>query len=100
MGLLSSEEEMLDEIDVLKRKAREMRHAIDMIEGALMGFGVLVDLPRKWGEPRHRDELGVSIPTTAGAVYRLCDALEDCTRIINSDEYVFNVGNITRGVKP
>jgi len=29
----------------LSRKALEMRNAIDMIEGALMGYGTLVDLP-------------------------------------------------------
>jgi hypothetical protein len=80
---------MADDLAIVTAKAREMRHAIDMLEGALMGFGDLVDLPRKWGEPKHRDELGVSIPATAGAVYRVCEALEDCTRIINSDEYVF-----------
>lgn len=70
-----------------EQKLRDMRHAIDMIEGALMGFGDLVDLPQKWGEPRHRDGLGVTLPVTAGQVYRVCDALAECTRIINSPDY-------------
>lgn len=75
--------------DDLLRKAREMRHAIDMIEGAMMRFGELTELPRTWGEPRHRRELGVTLKTNCGQVYDLCDALSECTRIINSDEYVF-----------
>lgn len=70
-----------------QQKLRDMRNAIDQIESALMGFGDLVDLPGKWGVPRHRPELGVKLPTTCGQVYRVCDALAECTRIINSDEY-------------
>lgn len=70
-----------------EQKLRDMRNAIDQIESALMGFGDLVDLPKAWGEPRHRPELGVKLPVTAGQVYRVCDALAECTRIINSEEY-------------
>lgn len=71
----------------LAEKARDMRNAIDAMELAMMGFGDLVDLPEKWGEPRHRDDLGVNFPCTAGQVYRVCDALAELTRIINSDDY-------------
>ena len=74
----------------LKQKAKDMRNAIDAMELALMGFGDLVELPRKWGEPRHRDELGVKLPVNCGQVYRVCDALEELTRIINSPEYTLN----------
>lgn len=70
-----------------EQKLRDMRNAIDQIESALMGFGDLVDLPAKWGAPRHREEIGVKLPVTAGQVYRVCAALAECTRIINSDEY-------------
>lgn len=71
-----------------EQQARDMRSAIDAMELAMMGFGDLVDLPEKWGEPRHRDDLGVMLPVTAGQVYRVCDALAELTRIINSDDYV------------
>ena len=71
----------------LEEKARDMRSAIDAMELALMGFGDLVDLPEKWGEPKHRDDLSVKLLTTTGQVYRVCDALAELTRIINSEEY-------------
>lgn len=71
-----------------KEQARDMRRAIDAMELAMMGFGNLVDLPRCWGEPRHRGDLGVRLDVTAGQVYRVTDALAELTRIINSDEYV------------
>lgn len=71
-----------------KEMATEMRRAIDAMEIAMMGLGDFADLPHKWGEPRHRPELGVSIKATAGQVYRVCDALSELTRIINSPDYV------------
>jgi transcriptional regulator with XRE-family HTH domain len=77
---------LADSGDAVER-AKEMRNAIDAMELAMMGWPELVDLPEKWGEPRHRSELAVSVPGTAGQVYRICDALEELTRIINSDEY-------------
>ena len=73
-----------------KQMAKEMRSAIDAMELAMMGWPALVNLPEKWGKeggPRHRDELGVKIPGNCGQVYRVCDALAELTRIINSDEY-------------
>lgn len=70
-----------------KERLRDMRNAIDAMELAMMGWPELVDLPEKWGEPRHRDELGVTIPGTVGQVYRICDALAELNRIINSDDY-------------
>jgi hypothetical protein len=70
-----------------KEKARDMRSAIDVMELAMMGWPELTECPEKWGEPRHRDDLGVKIPGTCGQVYRICDALAELTRIINSDEY-------------
>ncbi len=74
----------------LEEKARDMRNAIDRMELAMMGFGVLIDLPRQWGEPRHRDGIGVELKVTCGQVYEVCDALEELTRIINSDEYLID----------
>lgn len=71
------------------RKARDMRSAIDAMELAMMGWPELVDLPEKWGEPRHRSDVKVSIPGTVEQVYRICDALSELTRIINSPEYQF-----------
>lgn len=71
----------------LEEQARDMRSAIDAMELALMGWPDLIDLPERWGEPRHRPDLKVSIPGTAETVYRICDALAELTRIINSNEY-------------
>lgn len=71
----------------LEEKATDMRNAINAMELAMMGWIELVDLPETWGEPRHRSELRVCIPGTAGQVYQVCDALAELTRIINSDEY-------------
>ena len=69
----------------LKRKAREMRHAIDMIEGAMMGLGDFVELPRIFdGSP---DELQIAPKMTVGQMRRVCSSLEECTRIINSNDY-------------
>ena len=87
-------------VDDIMRQAREMRLAIDMIEIALMGFGDLVDLPRKWGEPRHPADLRISLPVNAGQVYRVCDALSECTRIINSDDYHFALSKELIGSAP
>lgn len=70
-----------------QEKLRDMRNAIDAMELAMMGWPELVDMPETWGEPRHREDLRVSIPGNAGQVYRICDALEELTRIINSDDY-------------
>lgn len=47
----------------------------------------LIDLPRTWGEPRHRDGLGVSISMTAGHVYRLVDAFRELNAIVNDPDY-------------
>lgn len=70
-----------------QEKARDMRSAIDAMELAMMGWPELVDLPERWGEPRHRPDLKVSVPGTTEQVYRICDALSELTRIINSPEY-------------
>lgn len=80
-----------------KERLRDMRDAIDMMELAMMGWPELIDLPEKWGEPRHHDELGVKVPGNCGQVYRICDALAELTRIINSDEYVIRGDLIKTG---
>jgi hypothetical protein len=74
----------------LAQKARDMRNSIDAMEIALMGWPELINLPKTWGEPRHRPGLGVKVPGTTAQVYRICDALAELTRIINSDEYRLN----------
>lgn len=71
----------------LEQKAKDMRAAIDAMELAMMGFGDLVELPLKWGEPKHRDDLGVTLKVNCGQVYVVTDALAELTRIINSEEY-------------
>jgi hypothetical protein len=67
------------------RKAREMRSAIDMIEGALMGAGELIDLPDLFDDAR--DDLALNPKITLGQIRRITRALSECTRIINSSEY-------------
>lgn len=75
--------------DGWREKARDMRNAIDMIEGALMRWPELMDLPEKWGDPRHHRELGLrDIKGNCGQLYDVYDGLAECTRIINSDEYI------------
>jgi hypothetical protein len=69
----------------LAQKTRDMRNAIDMIEGAMMGCGDFVELPRVFdGSP---DELQIAPKMTVGQMRRVCTALEECTRIINSSDY-------------
>lgn len=69
----------------LEQKARDMRNAIDMIEGAMMGAGDFVDLPALFATA---DETVVLAPKmTVGEMRRVCNALAECTRIVNSDEY-------------
>jgi len=62
--------------NALLRKAKEMRHAIDMIEGALMRWPELMELPKKWGDPRHHRELGLrDIKGNCGQLYDVYDAM-------------------------
>lgn len=70
-------------------KAKIMRTAIDRMELALMSMGNLVDLPEKWGEPRHPNELGVNIRTNCGEVYQVTDALAELNRIVHSPDFQF-----------
>jgi hypothetical protein len=70
-------------------KCRKMRHAIDMIEGALQRWPELMDLPNLWGEPRHNRELGLrDIKGNCGQLYDVFDALALCTAIINDPDYL------------
>lgn len=73
----------------LKEKAKVMRDAIDRMELALMGFSNLESLPRSWGEPRHHAELGVTLKTNCGEVYRVTDALAELNRIVHSPDFEF-----------
>ncbi len=69
----------------LEQKAKDMRNAIDGIELALMGFGNLVDLPPLF--ENQRLDLRLSVACTVQDMLQVCKALEECTRIINSDDY-------------
>ena len=69
----------------LSRKALEMRSAIDMIEGALMGYGELVDLPDTFEGTA--DSVRIRPIVTVGEMRRVCTALAECTRIINAEEF-------------
>jgi hypothetical protein len=68
-----------------KQQAKDMRNAIDQVESAMMGLGDFVELPRIFdGSP---DDLQIAPKMTVGQMRRVCTALEECTRIINSDDY-------------
>ena len=67
------------------RKPREMRNAIDMIEGALMGAGELLNLPDVF--EGCRDDLELTPKMTLGQIRRIARATAECTRIINSEEF-------------
>lgn len=72
-------------MNTLREKALQMRNAIDMIEGALMGLGDFVELPRLFADAS--DELIIAPKMTVGGMRRVSSALAECTRIINSDEF-------------
>lgn len=85
--IASQRAQMVRPIGDLLAQAREMRTAIDMIEGALQRWPSLIDLPAMWGNPRHRRELGLrDITGNCGQLYDVYDALADCTRLINDPE--------------
>ena len=69
----------------LSRKALEMRAAIDMVEGALMGYGELVDLPDTFEGTD--DSVRIRPLVTVGEMRRVCRALAECNRIINDAEF-------------
>jgi hypothetical protein len=71
----------------LLQKALDMRQALDLLEGALMRFGDLVDYPTKWGEPVLRRAVTVTIRVNAGQIYDVCAALAEATRIVNDEDY-------------
>lgn len=71
---------------VLFRQAKAMHNAIDMIEGALMGCGNLLDL--QYIFETSRDDLKIRPEMTVGQLRRICKACAECTRIINSPEFV------------
>jgi hypothetical protein len=73
--------------DLLTR-AMEMRHAIDILEGALMGCGRFVDLPKIFDGSE--DDIEIAPKLRLGDIRRVCNALKECTRIINSDDYTAN----------
>lgn len=68
-----------------RQKAEQMRHAIDQIELALMGLGDFVDLPHIFDGGV--DDIILSSKLKLGDVRRVCNALRECTRIINSSEF-------------
>lgn len=77
--------EELEDKRALVERARQMRHAIDMIEGALMGCGDLLDLPGAFENAR--DDLKLTSNVTLGEVRRVCKATQLCNDIVNSEEF-------------
>ena len=73
----------------LKQKAKDMRHAIDMMEGAMMGWDELMDLPENCAlDESDSDDLELEVKVTWKHLRRVLSAVGECNRIINSDEYV------------
>jgi hypothetical protein len=73
----------------LERRAKEMRHAIDMMEGAMMGWDELMDLPENCSlDNSDNPELELEVKITWKHLQRVLGALSECTRIINLEEYV------------
>lgn len=66
-------------------RAIEMRNAIDHLESEMMGLGKFVDLPQLFEGTA--DGVVLSPRLSVGQVRRVCEALSECTRIINSEEY-------------
>jgi hypothetical protein len=69
----------------LLRAAIEMRNAIDQIEGALMNYGDLSDMPELFDDAE--DSLMLAPHITVGQMRRVCAALDTCTHIINSNAF-------------
>lgn len=77
--------ELDDLIERLSARALEMRHAIDMMESAMMGLGDLIEIPEKFDGVR--DDLELRPIITLGQLRQVCNALTELTRIINSEEF-------------
>lgn len=69
-------------MDKYKATREELELAVDQLELAIISLGI-PDLVRGWGEPRHRNELGVKLPTDAGTIYEVYDAWKLANAIVN-----------------
>lgn len=74
--------------DDLLSRAIQMRNALDGIELALMGYGDLVEMPRVFEGTS--GDVRIHPVVTVEQMRRVCEALSECTRIVNSDEYTCN----------
>ena len=63
-------------------KARAMRAAIDAMETAMMGWPELIDLPEKWGEPRHHD--GMAQEAAARRSHEASRGSPPCSSVLNN----------------
>ena len=71
-----------------KQKIKEMRSAIDAMEIAMMGWPELLDIPENCAlDETDSDDIELEVKITWGHLRRVLGALEECTRIINSDEF-------------
>ncbi len=61
---------------------KDYRNALDALELAVGELGI-DELVRGWGEHRHRDELGVTLGTNCGTIYRVYDAYVVANRMMN-----------------
>ena len=70
----------------IKEKAVEMRNAIDAIDLALHGIPNWDELISLWQDAR--DDLQIKIEMDVGTLKQIYEALCECNRIINSEEYM------------
>lgn len=72
-----------------REKAKEMRFAIDMMEGSMMRWAGLLEMEEKCDlDESTLDELTLIVPVKWGQLRHVLEALSELTRIINSEEYV------------
>jgi len=72
----------------MRERAKEMRSAIDALESAMMGWTALLDLPENCSlDKSDSPDLELKVTIVWGQLQRILNALQECTRIINSEEY-------------
>lgn len=64
-------------------KSDKANHVINSLELAIIDLGI-PDIVAGWGEPRHREGIGVKLPTNTETVYRIYDAWKQANEIMNS----------------
>jgi hypothetical protein len=76
-------------IMTLKQKAEIMRNAIDAIKLAMQGWPELLELPDNCAlDESDADDLELEVKITWKHLRQVLSAVDECNRIMNSDEFV------------